>query len=139
LPDGTKIAYNGYIHYEAFSSITVSVIQAARIKRRNRKMLSTYLVSIAAVLAGPGAPAVSPELAPGVKILAGDKTIDVEVGHAAPHFADFDGDGVRDLLVGQFGGGKLRIYRNTGDNAKPKFGAFNFFQADGKDATVPYG
>ena len=35
--------------------------------------------------------------------------------------ADFDGDGLKDLLVGQFGHGKLRIYRNSGTTTKTQF------------------
>ncbi len=79
------------------------------------------------------------ELLAPVRILAADKPIDVEVGHAAPFFADLDGDGLKDLLVGQFGGGKLRIYKNVGTRAKPRFDGFSAFQADGKEGTVPSG
>ncbi|MBL9077884.1 MAG: hypothetical protein JNL08_10295 [Planctomycetes bacterium] len=64
------------------------------------------------------------------------KPIDVDIGHAAPYVVDFDGDGVRDLLVGQFGQGRCRIYRNLGTDAAPKFGAFRFFEAGGKVAEV---
>ena len=35
--------------------------------------------------------------------------IDVDIGHAAPLITDFDGDGVPDLLVGQFGEGKREL------------------------------
>ena len=43
------------------------------------------------------------EFAPPVRVEAAGKPIDTEVGHAAPFVGDFDGDGVDDLLVGQFG------------------------------------
>ena len=102
-------------------------------------MSCAILVCLCAVAAGPAAPAASETLSPGVKILAGTQPIDVEIGHAAPFYTDFDGDGVNDLLVGQFGQGKLRIYRNSGTNADPKFDKFQFFQAGGQDATVPFG
>src|SRR5262245_58207393 len=36
-----------------------------------------------------------------VKIEAKGGPIDVEIGHAAPFYGDFDGDGLNDLLVGQ--------------------------------------
>lgn len=62
--------------------------------------------------------------------------IDVEIGHAAPYVADFDGDGVRDLLVGQFGKGRCRIYKNVGTATAPKFDGFVFFEAGGKVAEV---
>ena len=61
------------------------------------------------------------QLRPPEKILAGGEAIDVEIGHAAPHVADLDGDGLPELLVGQFGSGMLRIYRNVGTGVKPRF------------------
>lgn len=70
------------------------------------------------------------------RIQADGKPIDVDIGHAAPYLHDFDGDGVRDLLVGQFGAqGRLRIYRNTGTDKAPVFGASVWFMAGGEIAT----
>ena len=97
------------------------------------------LLLVVALAAGQAEPAKPSGLAPGVKLEAGGAPIDVEVGHAAPYFVDFDGDGLKDLLVGQFGSGKLRIYKNVGSNNRPKFDKFRFFQAGGADATVPAG
>ena len=77
--------------------------------------------------------------APPFRVTAGGQPIDVEVGHAAPWVADFDGDGIRDLFVGQFGSGKLRLYRNRGTEKAPEFSTFAWFQAGGADARVPAG
>lgn len=79
------------------------------------------------------------ELLPPFRVAAGGKPIDTDVGHAAPIMADFDGDGVLDLLVGQFGDGRLRIYRNEGSNALPKFRALGWFRAEGSFGEVPAG
>lgn len=79
------------------------------------------------------------DLAVPFRVAAADGPIDVEVGHAAPVFVDFDGDGLRDLLVGQFGSGKLRLYRNRGTAQAPVFSTFAWFQAGGADARVPAG
>jgi hypothetical protein len=79
------------------------------------------------------------ELAAPVRIEAGGEPINVDIGHAAPHYADFDGDKVLDLLVGQFGEGKLRVYRNLGTDAEPKFGDVSWFEAGGELGTVPSG
>lgn len=95
--------------------------------------------------AGPESPAGttgatrSADLEPAVRILVAGKHIDVDTGHAAPALHDFDGDGVRDLLVGQFGEGKLRIYKNFGTDKTPRYFGFEFFRAGGQDATIPSG
>ena len=97
-------------------------------------LAGAFFVSFACI----GAP-VSNELQSPVRILADGKPIDVDIGHAAPLTTDFDGDGRFDLLVGQFGDGKLRIYRNVGSNHEPKFASFVWFKAGGSDGKVPSG
>jgi hypothetical protein len=79
------------------------------------------------------------DLAPPVRIEAAGKPIDTEIGHAAPFVGDFDGDGVNDLLVGQFGQGLLWIYRNEGTNAQPKLAAGTKFKGGADDGRVPTG
>ena len=79
------------------------------------------------------------ELAAPFQVEADGKPINVDIAHAAPFFGDFDGDGVNDLLVGQFGEGKLRIYKNTGTNAKPEYEGFEWFMAGGAEGKVPFG
>ena len=79
------------------------------------------------------------DLAPPVRLEAAGKVIDTEVGHAAPCVGDFDGDGVPDLLVGQFGEGILWVYRNEGTAAKPKLAAGKQFMEGKKDYRVPTG
>jgi hypothetical protein len=93
------------------------------------------------------------KFAPGVRLLSGGKPIDVTTGHAAPYVYDFNKDGKRDLLVGEFGSGyyrgekttdngplanaRLRVYLNTGTNLKPMYDGFKYLQADGENASVP--
>jgi hypothetical protein len=80
------------------------------------------------------------DLAPPVQIQAGGRAIDVDlVGHAAPFLGDIDGDGLKDLLVGQFEEGRLRIYRNVGTSAEPRFDKHRWFEAGGAIGTVPAG
>ena len=79
------------------------------------------------------------ELAPGVRLAAGGSAIDTWRGHAAPFAGDFDGDGVRDLLVGQFGDGILWIYRNIGTNERPELAPGEKFKDGGEDGRVPSG
>jgi hypothetical protein len=72
--------------------------------------------------------------------MAAGQPIDVQLdGHSAPFVGDFDGDGVKDLLVGQFQDGKLRIYRNLGTNARPRFKTYTWFQDGAETGRVPVG
>lgn len=101
-------------------------------------MSGTILLSYGvACLLAAGEP--SGELLPPVRVEAAGKPIDTDIGHAAPFAGDFDADGKLDLLVGQFGGGTLSIYRNIGTNAEPEFAAGVKFQAGGEDGKVPSG
>ena len=101
-------------------------------------MLSAALIVLIGLNASNAA-VLGDELAPPVRLEAGGKPIDTEVGHAAPFVYDWDGDGVRDLLVGQFGGGALWVFRNQGTNAQPKLAAGTKFKDGMKDGTVPSG
>ena len=81
----------------------------------------------------------SPDLAQPVRLEAAGKPIDTEIGHAAPFVCNFDGDKVKDLLVGQFGQGILWIYRNEGTNSQPKLAAGVKFKDGKEDGCVPSG
>ncbi len=100
------------------------------------RLSSAVLAAVAALTAGAWADEL---FHPPVRIEADGKPIDVEVGHAAPLLADFDGDGVRDLLVGQFGGGKLWIFKNVGTNDAPRFGPGKLFKDGKPEGCVPAG
>jgi hypothetical protein len=92
------------------------------------------LLPVVASLADP------PALRAPTALQSAGRPIDVErEGHAAPFVGDFDGDGVLDLLVGQYSEGRLRIYRNVGTNAQPRFEGYTWFEAGGEIARVPEG
>jgi len=75
---------------------------------------------------------------PPVRLTAADGVIDSgpSWGHCGPWVADVDGDGVRDLIVGDFSG-LFRFYRNEGTNRKPRYAKAVNLQAGGVDAKVP--
>jgi hypothetical protein len=106
-------------------------------------MNQKYLLVGIGALAWLGAPAPgdsgSDLFEPPVRIEAAGKPIDVDIGHAAPCLQDIDGDGSRELLVGQFGDGKLLIFKNVGTPKAPKWGAPQPFMAGGAEGTVPAG
>jgi len=75
------------------------------------------------------------EFAAPVRLSGGGQAVRVESpGYAAPCWADVDGDGKKDLLVGQFNNGKIRVYRNLGGN---KLAAGQWLKAEGQVAEVP--
>jgi hypothetical protein len=80
------------------------------------------------------------ELAEPVAVEAAGQPIDMEHGgHAAPLVVDFDGDGCKDLLVGEIYDGRLRVYRNVGSNAQPKFEGYEWFKAGADLGRIPSG
>jgi hypothetical protein len=74
-----------------------------------------------------------------VFLQAGGDTIIVP-GYSVPAMADFNGDGLADLFVGEGSGSfpeaKVRIYYNQSD-ATPLFNEFSYLQADGDTLVVP--
>ena len=80
-----------------------------------------------------------PKLKQGVKLTAAGEPIDVEVGHLVPCVGDWNSDGKKDLLVGQFKTGAIRLYLNQGTDTEPVFGDFSFLQAGGKQIRLDAG
>jgi len=98
------------------------------------------LVLIVAGLMVTTSISLSVELADPVRLEAAGKPIDAtEIGHASPFVYDSDGDGLKDLLVGQFKDGLLWIYRNEGTNSEPKLAAGVKFKEGKEDGRVPSG
>ncbi len=75
------------------------------------------------------------EFQPPVLLKVDGQAIRIEhPGFAAPCWADIDGDGKKDLLVGQFTKGKVKVYKNLGDG---RLAAGAWLKAGGKVAEVP--
>lgn len=69
--------------------------------------------------------------------------IDIDVpGYSVPTFAHWNGDELKDLIVGEGSGTytpKVRVYLNVGTNGHPEFTEFFYAQSNGSDLTVPGG
>src|SRR3954470_17550304 len=91
---------------------------------------------LSVLLAGGGLTiAGAAEFQPPVRLTADGVPVRVESpGYAAPCWADIDGDGKKDLLVGQFHLGKIRVFKNLGQG---NFAEGAWLQAGGKAAEVP--
>ncbi len=76
-------------------------------------------------------------LGPEEIIQANGKDI-VVPGYSVPSFEDWNGDKLRDLIIGEGGGGspgKIRVYLNVGTEADPCFVDYFYAQSSGKDLT----
>ena len=67
----------------------------------------------------------------------------IDVGAcASPCIADWDGDGLDDLIVGQWGipdDGRVRLYLNSNSNDSPVYTYSTYLQSDGVDINLSYG
>jgi hypothetical protein len=73
-----------------------------------------------------------------VFLQAGGVNIDVSY-YGSPCVYDWNGDGLKDLILGEFDYGNIRLYLNSGTNAAPVFTTYTLMEADGVDIALPYG
>ncbi|MBL8899002.1 MAG: hypothetical protein JNM84_15285 [Planctomycetes bacterium] len=98
-------------------------------------VFSTFLI-----LAGHASAQEHEHFHPPVRLEADGKPIDIgalsEYAHAGPAHADVDGDGDRDLLVGDFPG-YFWFFENAGDDRAPRFLSRGQLEAGGQKAKTP--
>ena len=79
------------------------------------------------------------QLQEGVLLEADGEAINIEVGHLAPVAVDWNADGKKDLLIGQFSGGKIGLYLNEGTDEAPKLKFAEYLKAGGEEISLPSG
>jgi hypothetical protein len=74
-----------------------------------------------------------------------DENGTIDIGnYSDPWAGDWNGDGMKDLIVGAFSYntadyGRMRVYENKGTHADPVFTSFYYMQADGSDIIASAG
>jgi hypothetical protein len=111
---------------------------------RRRLRLAAVLVTVTAA----GCPALSGAV-PSAGLATGFDPPEVildgsDYGRLYPAFADVDGDGMTDLVVGiadwhSYDGGRLLVYRNQGTNALPAYATPTWLDAAVPSARIPDG
>ena len=99
---------------------------------------TTILLSLAALPQGPREE--SPQFHAPVRLKSGADFIKVEApGYAAPCWHDVNGDGKKDLIVGQFLDGKMHLLLGEGhlQDGAPMLKVGGWLQAEGETAQVP--
>ncbi len=104
--------------------------------RRHLRRAAAVACGVALWAAGPAL--AQPNFGPEQIIQADGADIDVP-GYSVPSFADWNSDGLNDLIVGQGSGTELvrvRVYVNTGTPGSPQFEDYFYAQSSGSDLTV---
>ena len=79
-----------------------------------------------------------PELEEGVYIQGANGPLTVNY-FTTPSVIDWNNDGKKDLLVGQFTSGNIWLFLNQGTDARPAFGAGSKVVAGSSPITTSYG
>lgn len=107
-------------------------------------ILSTFLLIIwgrCSVLKDEEEPPIPEQpvtLAPPQNLTSNGSIIDVGY-NGSPLVVDWNGDGLKDLITGQFDWGYLLLYLNSGTNDAPLFTTYTLLEADGVVISLPYG
>ncbi|MFH1419279.1 MAG: VCBS repeat-containing protein [Planctomycetota bacterium] len=99
------------------------------------------VTSLALAIALMATPSAFADLTLGPEELVQAGGLDIGVsGYSVPSYADWNGDGLMDLILGEGSGSytpKVRIYLNGGSVSSPAFSTYSYAQSNGSDLTVP--
>ena len=95
------------------------------------------IIGLACLWAGAVCAAI-PELEEGVYIQSGSGPLTVKY-YTAPSVIDWNNDGKKDLLVGQFDYGYVWLFLNQGTDAQPAFGTGQQVRVGSQPIKTSYG
>jgi hypothetical protein len=95
------------------------------------------IIGLACLWAGAVCAAI-PELDEGVYIQSGSGPLTVKY-FTAPSVIDWNNDGKKDLLIGQFNNGNIWLFLNQGTDAQPAFSGGQRLLVGGANITTSYG
>jgi len=101
--------------------------------------MKAHMVTAVAVLVVGSVCFAAPVLQEGVRIEADGKPIDVAGGHLVPCAVDWNADGKKDLVAGQYAEGKVRVYLNGGTDAAPALKDSQYLRAGRKVISLATG
>lgn len=107
--------------------------------RQGKQIVKDSLAILAGLCAGLLCSTAVGDLREGVRLEANGEIIDVDHGLVVPCVTDWNNDGKKDLILGQFFPGKIRLYVNRGTDRAPVFKDFEYLKAGGEEITLEHG
>jgi len=102
--------------------------------------MKVFVLAAATLLfmGGGALQAAAPDLEAGVLLYDGTAPLEVNY-HSAVTVVDWDNDGKKDLVVGQFYYGNVWLFVNQGTNSAPLFNGGSLIESGGTAITTTYG
>ena len=100
--------------------------------------MKTAVVLVAALAVAVPAFGQVPRFRDPVRIEAGGVPIGLG-NYTAPVMYDWNGDGKKDMIVGQFSQGRIAYFENVGEDSAPVFAGLEYLRADGQIIQLPSG
>jgi len=101
-------------------------------------ILSALSAAVLLFLSAGAVRADMPLLEAGVYVYDGSKPLEVD-RHSSPCVVDWNNDGRKDLVIGQFGYGYIWLFLNQGTDLNPVFNGGTLIESNGTPIMANYG